>query len=73
VASVDKRDVELAIAIIDAKLGHIRDDVTEIKDIMRGDYVRREEFKPVKDVIFGLVGVILIAVAGAMVTLVLKR
>lgn len=68
-----KASVDLALAILDAKLSHISDDVQEMKNILRGDYIRRDEFDPVKAVVFGLVAVILLAVVGSLVTLVLRR
>lgn len=72
VTGIKKESVEFGLAVLDAKLSHVRDDVTEIKDILRGEYIRREEFAPVKQVVFGLVAVIMLAVVGALVTLILR-
>jgi hypothetical protein len=36
------------------------------------NYVRKEEFIPVKTLVFGVTGIILVAVIGALVTVVLK-
>lgn len=72
VSGMKKESVEFGLAVLDAKLSHVRDDVTEIKDILRGEYIRREEFAPVKQVVFGLVAVIMLAVVGALVTLILR-
>ena len=69
---VKKESVEFSLALFDAKLSHIRDDVAEIKKLMRADHVRREEFGPVQSIVFGLVAVILLAVVGAMLSLILR-
>lgn len=60
-------------AVLDAKLANIRDDVSEMKSILRGEYVRRDEFLPVKNVVFGLVAAVLMAVLGALVSVVIKK
>jgi hypothetical protein len=70
---VKKESIELDVALFDAKLTHIRDDVAEIKTLMRADHVRRDEFAPVKQVVFGLVGVVMLSVVAALVTLVLRQ
>jgi hypothetical protein len=58
--------------LIDAKLANIRNDIAEMKNAMRGDYVRRDEFAPVKQVVFGLVAAVLTAVLGGLISLVIK-
>lgn len=46
-------------------------DIKEIKKAMSSRFVTREEFEPVRKVVYGMVGIILMAVIGAMVALVL--
>ena len=36
-------------------------------------YVRRDEFKPVQQLVYGMVGVVLLAFVGALVALVMTR
>lgn len=60
-------------AVLDAKLANIRDDLSEMKNILRGEYVRRDEFAPVKQVVFGLVAAVLMAVIGGVLALVIKK
>ena len=43
----------------------------ELKDL-NNKYVQKEEFTPVKTIVYGLVGMICIAVIGALVTLVVS-
>jgi hypothetical protein len=51
-------------------IGHIKVDVTDIKGRLEGHYVVKEEFDPVKKIVYGLVSIILFAVVGAIVALV---
>ena len=51
----------------------IAEQVREVQTIIRGEYIRRDEFAPVKQVVFGLVAVILFAVVGALAMLVVRR
>ena len=60
-------------AVLDAKLANIRDDLSEMKAILRGEYVRRDEFAPVKQVVFGLVAAVLMAVIGGLISLVIEK
>ncbi len=39
---------------------------------MNDDYVTKNEFKPVKNIVYGGVGVVLLAVVGAVVALVVR-
>lgn len=68
-----RSDTNRALAILDAKLSHVQQDVIEMKSIMRGDYIRRDEFDPVKQVVFGMVSIVLLTVVGALVTLVVRK
>lgn len=40
---------------------------------MKNSMVSKEEFEPVKKIIYGLVGLILVAVVGALISLILKQ
>lgn len=51
----------------------VKEDVKEIKDILRSNYVTQDQFGPVKQVVFGLVALILISVVGALLVLVIRQ
>jgi hypothetical protein len=51
----------------------IKINVSEMKEKMEKDYVTQDEFKPVKNIVYGLVGLILTSVVGALIALVLKQ
>jgi hypothetical protein len=51
---------------------HMQEALEEIKEKLDSKYVTVEAFAPVKTLVFGLVGLILVAVVGALVALVLR-
>ena len=60
------------MARLDEKMTHVESKVDEINSKLDHKYVTREEFKPVKQVVFGLVSVILLSVVGAVVALIIR-
>ena len=67
---VSKGDDNTAVILND--LSYIKRDVKEIKDTLKKDYVTRSEFEPIKNVVYGVVGLMLTGVVGALITLILK-
>jgi hypothetical protein len=63
-----KKDTDLRI--ISNDLSYIRDDVKEIKANLSSGYVTKDQFEPVKKIVYGLVGLILVAVVGALMGLI---
>lgn len=62
---------ETTIALMAQDIKYIKEDVTEIKLKLEKDYVTREEFEPIKKVVYGLIGLILVAVVSALIGLVI--
>jgi hypothetical protein len=60
-------------AVIENELGHIKVELQEIKIMLTGDYIRKEEFDPIKKLVYGMVAIILTAVVTAVITIILKR
>jgi hypothetical protein len=63
----------------DTKIALIQQDISYMKDKLDGvdakistHYVSREEFEPIKKIVYGMVGLVLVAVVGALVSLVVK-
>lgn len=68
------------------EITHIKRDVEDIKKMLKdhadwealkyselkNDFVSKEQFLPVKSIVYGLVSIVLTAVAGALVYLVVK-
>ena len=61
-----------AAAVLANDIHHIQIDLLDIKTKLDNLYITKSEFDPVKKVVYGLVGIILIAVAGGLLSLVIK-
>jgi hypothetical protein len=62
-------------ALMAKDISQIRGDLAEIKeDIkqLKGEFVTRNEFMPIKQIVYGAVALILVAVIGGLLTLVLR-
>lgn len=59
--------------VIANEMKHISEDVAEIKSTLRGSYVSKDEFEPIKKIVYGLVTLILVAVVGGLMGLVILR
>lgn len=57
--------------VTQAKLDNITQDITEIKSILNANYVTRDAFEPVRLLVYGLTGVLLLAIVGALAKLVI--
>ena len=67
-----KNGTDTILAVIQTDLKYIKDDVKEIKDQLKGEYVTKESFEPIRKIVYGLVSVVLIAVVTGLLALVLK-
>ena len=63
--------VELAVMANDVR--RIKTDVIEIKQRLDSKYVTKEEFDPVKKLVYGIVALILTAVMGALLGMVILK
>lgn len=68
-----ENDERISLATIKTDLEYIKRDIGEIKQTLKADYVTREEFSPIRSIVYGMVGLILTAVIGALVALVIKQ
>ena len=53
-------------------MDYVKDGVREIKDTIKRDYITRNEFEPIKKIVYGLVSLILMGVVTAVLALVIK-
>lgn len=61
------------IAVIKNDIGYIKQDVAEIKRMQQSHYVSKEEFEPIKRLVYGLVGLILTGVVVTLLSLVVVK
>ena len=66
------KDEGSLLARIDERTLLLVAEIQGIKDQLNSKYVSREEFKPVKTIVYGFVALVLTSVIGALITLVLK-
>lgn len=67
-----KESQETKIALIAKDIGYMKDKLEDVDNKLSSHYVSKEEFEPVKKIVYGLVGLILVAVMGAVVSLVVR-
>lgn len=58
---------------VDVKLDYIQSDIQEIKESLKNNYVKHDEFTPVRNLVYGMVSIILMSVLGALVALVINK
>ncbi len=63
--------VQLAVLVEQNK--NIIQDLSEVKELIQTKYVTREEFKPVKQIVFGMIGVILTAILVSLIAMVVQK
>jgi len=68
-----KDSLQTQVAVVSQTMMDIKADVFEIKVKLDSKYVTKEEFDPVKKLVYGVVGLILTTVFGALLALVLLR
>lgn len=61
------------IAVIGIKIQNIEKTVTEMNEKLDAHYVTKDQFEPVRNLVYGLVGIILTAVIVAVIKLVLMK
>lgn len=69
------KNVEVTLKRIeDNSLGFAsKSDLSELKQTIEKNYVTKDQFSPVRNVVFGIVGVILFGVIGALLTVVIIK
>jgi site-specific recombinase len=56
-----------------ASIKYIQRDIAEIKAKLDDKYVTKDEFDPVKRLVYGMAGAILLAVVAALLSLVIRK
>ena len=67
------QSLETQIAVMAESVSTIKQDVTEIKTKLESHYVTKEEFDPIKKIVYGVVSLILVSVVGALLALVVIK
>lgn len=68
-ATDNSRD-DIKLAVIQNDLTYIKEKLNAVDNKVSSHYVSKEEFEPIKKIVYGVVSLILVAVVGALVALV---
>jgi hypothetical protein len=60
------------LKVIANDISYMKRDISDIKRTVQHSYVTKDEFEPIKNIVYGLVGLILVSVVGALVSLVMR-
>lgn len=60
------------LVTLSTQMGNVVRDIGDMRTMMRADLVARAEFTPVQKIVYGMVGLILVTVVGALLALVLQ-
>lgn len=66
-------DLSVQIAVIGQKVTTIEESVRNIESKLEGHYVTKEEFDPVKRIVYGIVTLMLTAVIVALLAVVIRK
>lgn len=61
---------DIKLAVIQNDLTYIKEKLTAVDNKVSSGYVSKEEFEPIRKIVYGVVSLILVAVVGALVALV---
>jgi hypothetical protein len=61
------------LATIKTKLDYITKELDKIDDKLTENYVTQDQFSPVRNIVFGMVAIILVGIIGALLTLVIRK
>lgn len=68
----DKQSTETTLALIGQKLDNLEKKIDKIDKSLECDYVSQDQFEPIKRIVYGMVGVILLSVVAALFALIVK-
>lgn len=68
----NKQSTETTLALIKQKLDSLGEKIDKIDKSLECDYVTQDQFDPIKRIVYGMVGVILLGVVAALFALIIK-
>lgn len=64
--------IETKVAVIDEKIDNITEGVKQINTKLEKDYVTNDRFEPVRNIVYGLVFIILTSVIAAILSVIIN-
>lgn len=68
----DNDSKQVKLAVIKNDLGYIKEKLNALDEKVSLHYITKEEFNPVKNIVYGVVFLILVAVVGALIALIVQ-
>jgi hypothetical protein len=65
--------INIDFAVFKNDLEYIKQDMREIKDLLSEKYVMIETFEPVRKIVYGLTGIMLVSIVSAIMMLIFKK
>jgi hypothetical protein len=72
-ANGDKITTKEVYRLVEETRKELKSDIGKIDDKISREYVTHDEFEPIKRLVYGVVGLILVAVVGALVAMVIQK
>ena len=69
--TADKITTKEVYRLVEDTRKELKNDISNLNDKVDSRFVTHDEFEPIKKVVYGLVGLILVSVVGALVALVI--
>lgn len=69
----ENRTTAIEIAVLIEKVDHINLEISEIKRLLEVEFVRASSFSPVRNIVYGMVSILLTGVLVSLIALIIKR
>jgi hypothetical protein len=70
---IERRKDALELVGITKDIDYIKISVTKIETLIENKYVPKSDFEPVRNIVYGMVGILLTGIVIAILTLVLRK
>ena len=64
--------VEGRLTGVEKDIDYLKEEVSQLRLSLKDNHVRREEFEPIKKIVYGVVSVLMMGVVGALLAIVIK-
>lgn len=69
----NRRQEDVDMAEVKSDVKYLVKEVDKINDKLEKEYVTQDQFEPIKKIVYGVVGIMLVGVITALMTLVLRN
>jgi len=69
---VEQESIDTKLALLQQGVGFIKEEVKSINNKLEKDHITRDQFEPVRNLVYGLVGLMLTAVIVGLMAVIIK-